>query len=369
MSRRGGAGDRRQAGRGTVDVALVVPLHGPAGMYGPSCELSAQLAARELNDRDGILGRPLRLVPVDGADDPAVVAGRLDDLVTRGQVDAVVGWHISAVRQAVAGRLAGRVPYVYTPLYEGGERSPGVYLTGETPSSQVLPALRELAQALGVRRWTVVGNDYVWPTVTAAEVRRSAAACGISVCDEVFVPLGCSRFGPALRRVEASGCQGVLMLLVGDDAVRFNREFTRHGLQRDLVRLSPLMEENMLLASGAGSTDQLYAAAGFFETLPTSAGLDFGARFTRAYGPQAPVLNSLGESCYEGLVLLAELARRAGSLAVPDFEAVADGLGFDSPRGAVRMSGRHLRQDVYLARADGLEFDVLCTLRDLPTAP
>lgn len=48
------------------DVALVVPLRGPAGIFGPSAELCAQLAAEEINRAGGVLGQELRLIPVDG---------------------------------------------------------------------------------------------------------------------------------------------------------------------------------------------------------------------------------------------------------------------------------------------------------------
>jgi len=339
----------------------VIPLQGSAGIFGPSCELCAELATLELNARAGLLGREVRLQVVDGGRVPAQVADEVDALVSAGTVDAVAGWHISAVRQALAPRLAARVPYIYTALYEGGERSPGVFLTGETPGEQLLPALRWLAQELGVRRWAVVGNDYVWPRASAAAVRCSAAACGVEVGTEVFVPLGCEDFSPVLARIQRCGCDGLLMLLVGEDAVRFNRQFAQAGLD-ELVRLSPLMDENMLLATGAASTRGIYAAAGYFEALPTPGSLDFSARFARLFGTEAPVLNSLGESCYEGIALLAELAQRAGSLEVAALEAVAPQVSYESPRGRVRLRGRHLQQDVYLARADGVDFDVLCTL-------
>lgn len=347
--------------RDTVDLALVVPLQGPAGLFGPSCELCAELAAVELNAAAGVLGREVRLRVVDGGRSPVQVAEEVAELVADGAVDAVAGWHISAVRQALAPRLAGRVPYVYTALYEGGERSPGVFLTGETPSRQVLPALRWLAHELGVRQWAVVGNDYVWPRQSAAAVREGAGDCGVEVVAEVFVPLGCDDFSPALERIERCGCDGLLMLLVGEDAVRFNRGFAEAGLD-GIARLSPLMDENMLLATGPASTRGVYAAAGYFEALPTPGSLDFGGRFSRRFGSEAPVLNSLGESCYEGITLLAHLAERAGTLDIAALEAVADGVSYEGPRGDVHLRERHLQQQVYLARADGVDFDVVSAL-------
>lgn len=345
-----------------LEVALAIPLQGPAGIFGPSCELCAQLAVEEINAQGGVLGREMHLVVVDAGAAPRHVADVIDELVTADVVDAVVGWHISAVRQAVAPRIAQRVPYVYTPLYEGGERTPGVFLTGETPARQILPAMHWMAREAGVRRWCTVGDDYVWPRASAAAARRFATRCGAQIRDEVFVQLGTDDFTDALARVAESDCDGVLMLLVGDDAVQFNRQFSQAGLDAGCVRLSPLMEENMLLATGAEHTRGVYASAGYFESLPTPENLDFSGRFTGRFGVDAPVLNSLGESCYEGLTLLAALMRRAGSAETADLCAVAEAARYEGPRGDVRLRQRHLDQTVYLAQAVGLEFDIVCAL-------
>jgi urea transport system substrate-binding protein len=356
------AGERR-ADR--LDIAFVVPRSGPAGIYGPSCEACATLATAEINEAGGVLGREVVLHPVDGGRHPALVAAEVRELVDAG-VDAVAGWHISAVRQALTPVVEGRVPYLYSPLYEGGERTPGVFMAGETPDRQLLPAMRWMAEELGVRRWCVLGDDYVWPLASARAARRYARASpDIRIVDEMYVPLGTEDFGPAVQRVIRSGAQGVLMFLVGTDAVQFNRAFAAAGVDRFCVRLSPIMEENMLLASGPENTRELYAAAGFFETLATSAGLDFSRRYSERFGAQAPVLNSLGESCFEGLTLLTKLAGRAGSMGLAELCGAADALVYESPRGLVRMAGNHLLQSVYLARADGMQFDVLAELAEL----
>ena len=103
----------------------------------------------EINTEGGVLGRELNLVPVDGGAAPCSVARNVDALIRAGAVEAVTGWHISAVREAVAPVIGGRVPYAYTALYEGGEHRPGVFLTGETPDLQLGPALDWFASAVG----------------------------------------------------------------------------------------------------------------------------------------------------------------------------------------------------------------------------
>jgi urea transport system substrate-binding protein len=234
-----------------------------------------------------------------------------------------------------------------------------VFLTGETPNRQLRPALRWFASELDIRRWTIVGDDYVWPRSSARAAHRYLRELGGEVYDEMYVPLGTQDFGPVLARVAASGCEAVLMLLIGQDAVLFNRAFTAAGLDRDLIRFSSLIEENVLLATGPENTRGLMTSAGYFEDLPTASGLDFAAAYFRRFGPGAPVLNSLGESCYEGVRMLTELLRRAGDTDVRRIQATAEGLEYESPRGTVQIRDRHLEQRVFLAAADGLRWDVL----------
>lgn len=345
-----------------VDIALVVPLTGSAGMFGPSCELCSQLAVEELNAARGVLGRFVRLRVIDGSGWAPDVAARVGRLARSGEVSAVVGWHLSSVRRAMAPKLAGLVPYVYTALYEGGEEMPHVYLTGETPPRQLLPGMRWLAEERGVRRWFVIGNDYVWPRRTAAQARRFADECGGTVCDMRFVPLGTQDFGSVLNAIERSRADAVVMLLVGEDAVVFNRGFAQRGLHNGCIRLSTLMDENMLLGSGGEATADLWTLSAYFEALVTSDSLDFGRRYVERFGAHAPPLNSMGESCYEGLRLLGALVERAGSFDPEDLARVADGTSYGGPRGEVDLRDRHLNQPIYLAQASGLDFNVVATV-------
>ena len=281
-----------------LEVAFVVPRSGPSGIFGPSCEASARLAEAEINESGGILGREIRLLPVDGGRRPDAVADEVDVLVTAGMVGAVIGWHTSAVRERLAPRLQGRVPYLYTAVYEGGECTPGVFMTGETPGGQLRPALRFLAAEMGVRTWCVVGNDYVWPRASARAARAFAGSVGAEIREEIFVGLGTEEFGPVLRRIERSHAQGVLMLLLGSDAVRFNRAFTQMRLPEICVRLSPLMDvKNMLLATGAAKHGGALLGCRLLRDARDRRQHGLPAPLPAQARPNAPAVTSPGESC------------------------------------------------------------------------
>lgn len=351
-----------------LNLGLVLPESGPSGIFGPSCYSNAELAIEEINERGGILGREVTATTFDGGSTPQVVASQVRRALAHEDVDAVVGWHTSAVRREIVRAVAGQIPYIYTAVYEGGERTDGVFMTGEVPGGQVLPALRWMAREHGIRSWYVVGSDYVWPRLSAAAVRnqisersKDSLLRDVTVSNAEFIPLGTSDFSNVLDAIERSDSHGVLLFLLGHDAVEFNREFARRGFHRDYVRLSPLMDENMLLASGTDATNRLYSVSGFFESLATGHSMDFESRYVAKFGLTAPPLTSPGESCYEGILLLEQLSQTAGTLDVRAMAGVAglSSLDYDSPRGHVRLEESHLRQDVYLALADGLEFDIV----------
>ncbi|TYB66217.1 ABC transporter substrate-binding protein, partial [Nonomuraea sp. PA05] len=127
-----------------VRIALIVPVSGVLGLMGPCAINCAVLAAEEVNARGGVLGRPVELVLVDGGRPAAQVAAEVAGLVRSGTVRGVAGAHASDVRVEVVAAIAGRVPFVYAPPYEGGGRAPGVYFLGETPDRQLAPGIEWL---------------------------------------------------------------------------------------------------------------------------------------------------------------------------------------------------------------------------------
>lgn len=345
-------------------IGLAIPLQGPGGIFGPSSEAVARLAVEALNAHDGVLGRRVALTVVDAGLEPGAAAERIAALLAEGSIEALVGWHISSVRQRIAPLVTGRIPYVYTSLYEGGTLPSGVFGIGETPTFQVLPALEWMHVQRGITSWSIVGADYIWPRRTAATVRAALRGGPIRIVHEAYVRYGARDFIDVLADIARSEAQGVVMLLVGQDAVEFNRQFSVQGFDRLITRFSPLMEENMLLASGAGSTDDLYVAAGYFGSLSTASALGLLGEYVQRFGPDAPVLNNAAESCYEGIMAVAELARHAGSTEVRDMLAVTNdrAVVYEGPRGDLAIGTPGARQRVYLAQARDYEFEVLDVL-------
>ncbi|WP_418277825.1 substrate-binding domain-containing protein [Isoptericola jiangsuensis] len=346
-------------------VGALLHFQGPGGIYGPSCQAVTELAVAELNATGGILGRPVRAELLDAGLPGPALRHQLGRALDGGRIHALTGWHTSAVRNAVVPLVQRRVPYVYPAAYEGAETRPGLYVTGEVPSAQLFPAIARLRTEVGARRWYVVGDDYAWPRRTAEVLARQVADLGVEFVGGRFLPeqgATPAQLAAVLDELERSSAHGVLVLMVGQNGVRFNRAFARRGLHERTVRLSTLMEENMLMGSGGGATTNLFSAGGWFRSLATGEALDLVGRYLAHHGHGAPAVGAAAEACYEGIFALRTIVERAGSPSVAATDRTVDGLEYEGPRGRMLFRGNHAEQRLYLARADGYDFDLLAEL-------
>lgn len=346
-----------------IRVGVLLPRSGPGGLFGPSCENATNMAVAEINESGGILGRMVEPVFADVGGPPADATQAALKLWKGDKVDAFVGMHDSAVRGALTNLFKGQVPYIYTPVYEGGECSSGTYVLGETPAQQLEPVIPWMAQNKGASKWYLIGNDYNWPRDTNAAAKGYIEAAGGTVVGEEYLPFTADNFDSNLAKIKSSGADTVLITLVGGASVGFNRAFASFGLPDSVTRLGTLIEENTLAGIGAENSKNLYSSAGYFGSIDTPAAKAFAEKYHSTFGADAAALNTLGESCYEGMKLLQALATKANGLEVAAFEGAADGTSYEGPRGVATMSDRHVSRDVYLAEADGASFKVIETFK------
>jgi urea transport system substrate-binding protein len=350
---------RLRRDRSKLRIANFIALSGPAGIWGPSATNSTLLAASEINRRGGILGREIEVVFHDAGGSIEDVVRTASDVVASEDADIVMGSHISAVRVALRKVVSGRIPYIYTPVYEGGERTPGVIAIGETPRALSRPAIEWLANARNAARWYLIGSDYVWPWLSHRAIKKYIAGAGGHVVGEEFVRIGEHDHSAQIARIRAAKPDVVLISLIGTDSIVFNRAFAQQGLAPKMLRLAGAMDETVLLGIGADNTENLFCASGYFADHASRANDAFRCRYQASFGRHAPPLGSIGQSNYEGLQFLDTVASRAGSLAIKPLLATAMNIDYDGARGRIGIRRGSASMPIYLAEADGLDFKLI----------
>jgi urea transport system substrate-binding protein len=347
-------------------IGLFIALSGPASLFGPTQKASAELATEEINKAGGILGRQIRLIPTDAGGPPAESTKSAVRLMLEEKVDMLVGSHDSATREALVATIKGKVPYIYTPVYEGGECAFNAYVIADTPEQQIRPSVAFMMKDRSAKSVYLIGDDYVWPRKCNEQAKKYIADNGGKVVAEEYVPFGApNKFEEIVTRIKSAKPDMVLITLVGADNVNFNRTFAGFGLDKDIARLSLLLEENTLLGIGPDSSNNLFSSMSYYANAPGEANKKFKAAYFAKFGDKAPQLGLIGADCYGGIYCAHALATKAGGTDAKKCMAASEGLSFPTAAGSVAMRGRHVDKTMYLATCKGTEFDIIKTFADI----
>jgi urea transport system substrate-binding protein len=343
-------------------IGLFYAASGPAALFGPTQKASFELAVEQINKAGGIMGRQIQMHFADAGGPPAESTKAAVRLMLQEKCDLFIGSHDSATREALVSTIKARTPYIYTPIYEGGECAPNTYVLADTPEQQVRPSIEMLTKEKNVKSVYLIGNDYVWPRKTNDRVKQYLAAGGGKVIGEEYVPLGApNKFEEAVTRIKGAKPDAVVVTLVGADNVNFNRTFAGFGLDKDILRASMLLEENTLLGIGAENSKNLYNCMSYFSTVPGAAHDAFKAAYKAKFGEKAPQLSIIGVDCYAGVQCAKALVEKAKGTKAADLMAASEGLTFNTATGPVTMKNRHPDKPMYLAQCEGTSFKIIKT--------
>ena len=341
-------------------VAVVAPLSGVGGLWGPSSIAAGQAATDEINLNEGIDGQKLEVLylnsDIDGIDR---IAQQIDELIKDQAVSAIINVGGDDVRRFLKPAVFGRVPQIETLPCEDFECSPEVFTIGATIRRQLISASHLLSDKLRTRRWAIVGQSRSAPPFSNKMVKAFIKKVGGDLVFEENLPFGIYDPSCLIDNLKAAKPDMVFVSLTGQNAIDFNRAFGHAGLHRSAWRISGLFDENILLASGAENSKAMFAVASYFGSLNSKENAAFRDRYFAMHSPSAPALNSIGQSVYEGLNFYASLVaqRRSHNRIKP--------IAYPSIRGGLFHSNYVNNDPVYLAQTDGIEFSIIGDPADL----
>ncbi|MDR1825249.1 MAG: urea ABC transporter substrate-binding protein [Bifidobacteriaceae bacterium] len=343
----------------TIKIGFVNSLSGTMAISEQTVNDSLHLAAEEINAAGGVLGKQLEIVEEDGASDPVIFAEKAAKLIDSDCVAAVFGGWTSASRKAMLPVFEEKNSLLFYPVqYEGLESSANIFYTGATTNQQILPGMEYLKNELGVTKLYLIGSDYVFPQTANKEIKAYSEANGIEIVGEEYAPLGHTDFSTIVSKLKASDAQAVFNTLNGDSNVAFFKEYKNAGLTaEDMPVISVSIAEEEVGGIGIDNIVGQLTAWNYYQTIDTPDNQTFVAAFKAKYGEDRVTSDPM-EAAYVSLYLWKLMAEKAGSFAVADIQAAADGVTFAAPEGSVTVVGsnHHITKTAYIGkvREDGL---------------
>jgi urea transport system substrate-binding protein len=360
-----------RAGEETIKIGILHSLSGTMAISEAVLKDTVLMLIEDQNKKGGLLGRKLEPVIVDPASDPDVFTKEARELLSKKKAAVVFGCWTSASRKSVLPIFEQLNGLLFYPVqYEGEESSRNIFYTGATPNQQAIPAVRYLMSKEGgeVRRWVLLGTDYVYPRTTNRILNAYLAEKGVSPDDimTIYTPFGYSEWRGIVDRIKAFGSEGkktaVISTINGDANTYFYEELAaQHVDANEIPVMAFSVGERELHSVGVVPVGHL-AAWNYFSRVSSPENKVFVKMWADFNEQGGKITNDPMEATFIGFRMWAQAVVQAGTTDVDAVRQAMYGQRIKAPSGAevVMNTNHHLSKPVMIGKMDSSgTFDVI----------
>ena len=360
------------AAEDTIKVGILHSLSGTMAISESALKDTVLMLIADQNKKGGLLGRKLEPVVVDPASDWDAFAEKAGDLLTREKVAVVFGCWTSTSRKAVIPvfeRLNGLL--FYPVQHEGEESSRNIFYTGAAPNQQAIPAVRYLMSKEGgnVRRWVLLGTDYLYPRKTNQILSAYLAAEGVSSEDitAIYASPDQSDWREIVESVKAFAAGGkktaVISTVTGDSNAHLYAELVKQQIDASKIPFMALsVSERELRSVDLGKLAGHMAARNYFQSV-TSPENDAFVKMWADFNQQRDKTTSDPmEATFIGFRMWAQAVTQAGTDDPNAVRQAMYGQRIKAPSGfeVVMNTNHHLSKPAMIGKLDASgTFDVV----------
>jgi branched-chain amino acid transport system substrate-binding protein len=300
-----------------VKVGCVIPLTGPFARIAAAQKDGIQLAAKEINARGGVLGRPIELFIRDSELNATIAVRRLQDLVTKEKID----WHVGTLSGGItfaANQILKKynIPYMSScqtveKFHEKGVTGPYSFTVATVTYTVGYSAAEYIITKMGAKKLYILYADYAWGQTNRDGVVAGAKKFGGEVIGMDAAPLGgASDFSPYLVKARALKPDGFVLCCPGGMALTGIKQIYELGLSKEMKVFSSWVA----LPIGMGCVKEfqgMYGGIDFLWTLDDPVTKKFVKAAWDEYGKPP---DSYTYCTYTGLNELTWAANKVGSL-------------------------------------------------------
>jgi urea transport system substrate-binding protein len=351
----------------SIKVGAVLPFSGGVELYGRQAKLGLDLAAKDINARGGILGRPVELVYEDDKTDPAAAVAATRKLVERDGVIAVVGPITSRNLDAMAPAIESmKTPLLYATNYEGGKCGRYIFSFSTVPNQELAPLLPYMTSTFG-KTYFLLGADRLWPHKMFEAAEPMIKKLGGRVVGKEFTTGTETDFAPLIARIAATKPKVLLFALKGD-GLNFIPQADDLGLLKDTtIAFLGLSETDLGIFGGKGQN--MFVVVPFVATSGMPPVKAFVARIKAEADADATVSNYV-MTHYNALIALQAASQKAGKLEKEAIIDALEGLVIKSPTGPVTIGkNHHAAMNMFVAKTKGRDLVAVRTLGAIKPEP
>ena len=311
------------SGAEPIRIGASVSTTGTYARLGQYMQEGYLLWERQVNERGGLLGRPVKIVIYDDKSDPATGVRLYEKLVNDDKVDLLLGPYGSAVSQA-ASVIADkyRQPMILpvaatTSIFTRGLRYIFMILA---PAETYMEGLLDIAVSRGAKTVALVNEDTAFPKAIVAGAAKLAEQKGLRVGLQEAYPKGNTDFSALLTKAKAANPDVFIGGTYFEDSTAITRQMKELDFAPKAVAFtagSDLPEFSKQLGRNA---DYIYAPTPWEPDMPFPGSKEFLEAYRKMWNHD-PIYQSA--AAYSATLGFEKAIRQVGSL---DRDRIRDAL-------------------------------------------
>jgi urea transport system substrate-binding protein len=356
----------------TIKIGVLHSLSGTMAISEAVLKDTVLMLIADQNKKGGLLGRKLEPIVVDPASNWDVFAEKARELLTTEKVAVVFGCWTSVSRKSVLPIFEELNGLLFYPVqYEGEESSRNIFYTGAAPNQQAIPALRYLMSKEGgeVRRWVLLGTDYVYPRTTNRILNAFLTAQGVSPDDitTIYTPFGYSEWKEIVGKIKAFGSEGkktaVISTINGDANTYLYKELAAQNVESSAIPVMAFsVGERELFGVNIKPLIGHMAAWNYFHSIKSPQNQAFVKMWADFTEQRDKTTNDPMEATFIGFRMWAQAVVQAGTTDVNAVRQAMYGQRIMAPSGfeVVMNTNHHLSKPVMIGKINSSgTFDVI----------
>jgi branched-chain amino acid transport system substrate-binding protein len=295
-----------------IQIGASISITGTDAIQGGYVRDGYLLCQKHVNEKGGVLGRPIQFVIQDDASDGKTAIRLYEKLITEDKVDAVMGPYGSPITDVVADVTEKHQKLMVAPaagttaIWEKGRRYLVMMLSPLEASTE---GTLDLAARNGLKTIAVIGA-LARPAIAkgALEVAKKK---GLEVVVHEMFPIGTTDFSAILNKVKAAKPDALVVGAPPADAIAITRQMRELDVNVKMYGATPGGSFPDYQKALGKAAEYVYAGSYWDPGLPYPGNREFVAAYQKEF-TRVPSSNSA--SSYAACQLFVDAVRRAGRL-------------------------------------------------------
>jgi branched-chain amino acid transport system substrate-binding protein len=298
-----------------IRVGVITSLSGSFATFGTMEVAGYKVAAAEINEKGGVLGRPIELVIEDDASNQNAALAAAEKLAGQ-NVPLILGAFASSITKPLAGYLGRiKVPLVNTNSADTSITKPGspyVFRVGQTTDAYADASFDLIKSFKEIKTVAVLVSNDALGRSTANSVREKCKQLGYQIVGDQAYDRGLTDFRPTLNGFKSANPDVVALSSYEEDAATLLRQAKEVSLSPKMfVAVGATGYALPQFITGAGdAAEYVFSAAPWRPEAKFPGAQDLYQRLVKTLGAEP---SHHAAKSYGGLLAVADAIKRAGS--------------------------------------------------------